>query len=99
MTRPSEGMIADDLVQAIVKIGNTKLVKRMCEPNVMQPHDLKEWMVIRTAMALTLIQKEWEAQNEVQRTEQGDNRNDGLDRGKGIRQVSKKRSGQTSHGY
>lgn len=80
-------MIDDAIIESLAKIGNLKRVMREVEPQTMQPQELKEWMVRRTLYAITLFQKEYE--NEVQRSQQGNNRNDVNRRGEGICKVPK----------
>ena len=57
----------DDLIEAIVKIGNHKRIIKECEPNIMQPLELKSWMVKRTLYAWGLLE------DEIRRTEQSNN--------------------------
>ncbi len=52
--------MTDDYIEAIIKIGNHKRVIKECEPNIMEPLQLKEWMVIRTLYSLGLLLKELE---------------------------------------
>lgn len=54
-------IIYDELVQALVTIGNHETVKKECEPNVMQPLDLDEWMVKRALYALLIFQDTWDS--------------------------------------
>ncbi len=76
-----------DIFDALVEIGNHKRVIEACEPNIMQPLQLERWMVNRIILAQELLQNEW---NEIQRTVQSDNRDNGRIRSKGIRKVPKK---------
>ena len=55
----------DFLIESLVKIGNQKKVIEMCEPNIMQPLQLSEWMVKRVLKAQELLYAE------IQRTKQG----------------------------
>ena len=52
------------LVNALVKIGNYDVVMKECEPNVMQPMELDEWMVKRTLYSLLLFQNTWDMMRE-----------------------------------
>ena len=45
----------EDYIDAIVEIGNHKKVIKVCEPNIMQPLQLKTWMVVRTLYSLGLL--------------------------------------------
>ena len=60
----------EELIEALVKVGNHNRVIKECEPNIFCPQELKSWMVRRTLYALELLE------NEIQRTEQSNNRND-----------------------
>ena len=53
-------MINKEIIKALVKIGNSKRVKELCEPNVMQPFELEEWQVIRTLKAVELFENAWQ---------------------------------------
>ena len=53
-------MIDDLLVEALVKIGNHKKVKELCEPHVSRPLELDKWMVVRVLKALELFEEEYE---------------------------------------
>ena len=48
----------DELIEALVEIGNHKRVKSKCEPQVMQSLELKRWMVKRTLYAWRLLEDE-----------------------------------------
>ncbi len=61
-------MINDALIEAITKIGNLPGLIKACEPNIMQPLILEEWMVRRSLQALALFQEEYE--NDLRRTNQ-----------------------------
>ena len=50
----------DDLVDAIITIGNHKRTIEICEPNIMQPLTLEAWMVKRTLVAWGLFCDECE---------------------------------------
>ncbi len=50
----------EDYIDAIVEIGNHKKVVTVCEPNIMQPLELKAWMVVRTLYSLGLLLDEVE---------------------------------------
>ena len=52
----------DDLLDAVVTIGNSKRVKCHCEPNVMLPLKLEGWMVKRSLVS-------WEMLIEAQKEE------------------------------
>ncbi len=52
----------DILLEAIITIANHQKVKALCEPNIMGPKELKVWMVMRTLVAISLFQEEWERQ-------------------------------------
>ncbi len=45
----------DDLIDAIVTIGNSKRVNEHCEPNLMQHLKLENWMVVRSLVAWELF--------------------------------------------
>ncbi len=49
----------DFIIEALVKIGNHKAVKKMCEPNVSEPMELKGWMVVRALKSQELLIDEW----------------------------------------
>ena len=49
----------DDIIKALVTIGNHKKVMEISEPNVMQPLELQGWMIKRTLVALELLEDEW----------------------------------------
>ena len=48
----------DELVEAIVKIGNHKRIIKECEPNIFCPMELKGWMVKRTLYAWRILEDE-----------------------------------------
>ncbi len=50
----------DYIIDALLQIGNHKKVMEMCEPQVMQPLQLQEWMVKRVLKAQELLENEWE---------------------------------------
>ena len=50
----------DFIIEVLVKIGNTKRVMEICDPNIFCPQTLKDWMVIRTFKALEILENEWE---------------------------------------
>ncbi len=50
----------DFIIDAIVEIANHEKVKKICEPNIMQPQELQTWMVIRVLKAVELMDDEWE---------------------------------------
>lgn len=52
-------MIDNSVIEALIKIGNHKRVVKICEPNIMEPMELKEWMVRRTLVAMELFENEW----------------------------------------
>ncbi len=52
--------MSEDIVEAITKIGNCSRVVRECEPNVVEPFELKPWMVLRVITAVELFRNEWE---------------------------------------
>lgn len=58
-------MTEDFIVDAIVEIGNSPEVKRICEPSVSQPLTLQKWMVIRTLKSFELFRQELD--NELRR--------------------------------
>ena len=76
--------MTNEIISAIVKIGNHDTVKKKCEPQVMQPLELKGWMVIRVLYAWRLLG------DEIQRGKQSNNRHDESSRSKGIRKIPKK---------
>ena len=45
----------DDLLDAIVTIGNSTRVSEHCEPNLMQHLKLESWMVLRSLVAWQLL--------------------------------------------
>ena len=45
----------DDLLEAIVTIGNSKQVNEHCEPNLMQHLKLESWMVVRSLVSWELF--------------------------------------------
>ena len=49
----------NEIIDALVTIGNAKKVIELCEPNIFCPMELKSWMVIRTLKALELLEDEW----------------------------------------
>ncbi len=81
----------DVIIDSIVQIGNLKKVKKMCEPQVMQPLQLENWMVVRTLKAIELIQEAYE----IQRSQLSNNGVDGQDGGKSVCKVPKKRNSKT----
>jgi len=48
----------EEFYEALLTIGNHKEVKRICEPNIFCPQELKSWMVKRTIKALELFEDE-----------------------------------------
>ncbi len=48
----------DDLIEALVTIGNSKRVSEHCEPNVMEPLKLENWMVTRSLVAWEMFSRE-----------------------------------------
>ncbi len=48
-------LLTDSVIKAIVTIGNEKNMIKLCEPNVAEPMELKEWMVKRTLTSLKLM--------------------------------------------
>lgn len=54
------GRIEDYLIEALVKIANDKKFLKLVEPQIMQPQELKYWMVQRTLYAWGLLLKEGE---------------------------------------
>ena len=57
----------DFLIESLIKIGNHKRIIEICEPNIMQPLQLEEWMIRRTLMAW------WLLEDELQKQEDGNN--------------------------
>ncbi len=53
-------MVSDAIIDALVTIGNHPEIAKECEPNVMQPLGLDEWMVKRTLYALLTFQGTWD---------------------------------------
>jgi len=74
----------DDLIEAIAKIGNHKRITKECEPNIFCPQELKYWMVKRTLYSWRLLE------DEIQRSQQSDNRDDESRGSKSLRKVPKK---------
>ncbi len=54
-----EWRLDDDVIGALAQIGNHKRVKKLCEPQIMEPLKLEKWMVKRTLISLELFEKEW----------------------------------------
>ena len=50
----------DVIIQALVEIGNSPKVKKLCEPDVCFPFDLTEEAVIRVLKAQELLMKQME---------------------------------------
>ncbi len=50
----------DNLIEAIVQIGNSPKLVKSLEPNIIEPAELKPWMVKRTLTAWILFQEELE---------------------------------------
>lgn len=48
----------DDLVAAVITIGNCEKTVEICEPNIMRPLKLEAWMVKRTLVAWGLFLRE-----------------------------------------
>ncbi len=57
-------LIMDELIEALVKIGNHETIKKEGEPNIMKPLELEEWMVKRTLYSLLLFQDTWDEMRE-----------------------------------
>ncbi len=53
--------INDAVIEALAKIGNHEKVMKLCEPDIMEPLELKKWMVRRTIKALELLRNEFMA--------------------------------------
>ena len=51
--------MTDEIIGALVEIGNHKRVKKICEPQVMEHLKLEKWMVKRVLISLELFEKEW----------------------------------------
>ena len=50
-------MINDEQLEALIKLGNSDEVVRLCEPNLAYHFELKAWMIKRTLTALELMEK------------------------------------------
>ena len=49
--------VIDNMIDAIVTIGNHERIIKECEPNVSKPMELKKWMVVRTLKAFLLFEE------------------------------------------
>ena len=49
----------EDIIKALVTIGNAKKVIKICEPNIMEHMELKSWMIKRTLKSLELFENEY----------------------------------------
>ena len=54
----------EEIIDALVTIGNSKKVIEICDPNTMQALELKAWMVKRSIKALELFEDEWKRLSE-----------------------------------
>ena len=51
-------MIEETLTEAILKIGNHPDFRKLVEPHIAEPQELKAWMVRRTLVALSVLREE-----------------------------------------
>lgn len=47
-------MITDEQIKLLTEVGNYPEIMKICEPQVMQPMQLEEWMVRRSFMAMQI---------------------------------------------